>query len=203
MEAATLLQRPALVLNRLWTPIRATTAREAICLVVKGTARIVEPETYRVHDLRSWSDVSVAQAVFGGQMIRSARMALLPPEVILLARYDGLGEQAVIFSRRNLFKRDKHTCQYCGAQPGPDALTIDHIVPRSRGGISSWENCVLACVECNKKKANRAPEEVGMTLRKAPRKPRWTAVSQIPPQIRRESWQRFLSRAYWDVELEP
>ncbi len=203
MNACPVLERPALVLNRLWTPIRTTPTREAICLVARGAAQIVEPETYRVHDLRSWSDVSVAKASVGRDVIRSARLTLLPPEIILLRRYDGVAERSVIFTRRNLFKRDRHTCQYCGSQPGPEELTIDHVLPRSRGGISSWENCVLACVECNKNKANRTPEQAGMSLRRPPKKPRWTPVAQIPMQIRRESWEKFLSRAYWDVELEP
>lgn len=203
MNAYAVLERPALVLNRLWTPIRTTTAREAICLVARGAARIIEPENYRVHDLLSWGDVSKARARLGGTMIRSARLVLLPPDVILLTAYDGQGEKSVVFSRRNLFKRDRYTCQYCHSQPGPEELTIDHVVPRSQGGVSSWENCVLACVECNKKKANRTPAEAGMLLRRGPRKPRWTPLAQIPHQIRRESWERFLSRAYWDVELEP
>lgn len=202
-NGALILQRPALVLNSRWAPIRTTTIREAICLVVKESARIIEPDTYRVHDLRSWSDVSRVRARVEGEVVRSARMVLLPPEVILLTTYDGQGERSVIFSRRNLFKRDRHTCQYCGVQPGPEELTIDHVVPRSQGGVSSWENCVLACVNCNKMKANRTPDQAGMAMRKVPKKPRWTAIQQIPAQIRRESWERFLSRAYWEVELEP
>jgi hypothetical protein len=164
---------------------------------------IIEPDTYQTHDLFSWNDISSHRARRAGPMIRSARLCLLPPEVILLTTYDGIGIRSVIFSRRNLFKRDKLTCQYCGTQPGPEELTIDHVVPRSQGGISSWDNCALACVQCNTTKANRTPQQAGMTLRRTPRKPRWSALSQVPPQIRRESWERFVSRAYWEVELEP
>jgi 5-methylcytosine-specific restriction endonuclease McrA len=203
MTTATVLQKPALVLNKNWAPIKTTSTKEAICLVAKGSAFIIEPETFRVHDLRSWDDVSRAKARLDGEMIRSARLRLLPPEVILLSTYDGLGERSVIFSRRNLFKRDRYTCQYCGAQPGPEELTIEHVVPKSQGGTSCWENCVLACVGCNKKKGSRTPDEAGMALRKVPKKPRWSALSQVPPQMRRESWEKFLSRAYWEVELEP
>ena len=136
-------------------------------------------------------------------MIRSSYLALVPPEVILLSGYVGMAERSVVFSRRNLYKRDRYTCQYCGAQPGAAELTIDHVLPRSRGGVSSWVNCALACVSCNKRKANRTPSEAGMPLRKAPAKPSWRALSQIPPHVRRESWGKFLSRAYWEVELEP
>ena len=203
MEAFNLLEQAALVLNRRWVAIQTTTVQEAIGLVAKGAARIIEPETFATHDLRSWNDVSRAKAAFGDARIRSAHLAVAAPEVILLTGYDGLGSRSVVFSRRNLFKRDRYTCQYCGAQPGPEALTIDHIVPRSRGGTSSWENCALACMECNKRKANRTPAEAGMSLRQAPKKPSWRAIAPLHPRIRRESWEHFLDRAFWEVELEP
>lgn len=200
---AALLQRPALVLNRTWTPIQVTSAREAISLVAKGSALIIEPETYATHDLRTWGDVSRARARFEHEAIRSPSLAILPPEVILLTAYSGLGERSVVFSRKSLFKRDRTTCQYCGAQPGPESLTIEHVLPRSRGGVSTWENCVLACLACNKRKSDRTPEQAGMRLRTVPRKPSWRTLSHVSPRERRESWEQFLSRAYWEVELEP
>jgi 5-methylcytosine-specific restriction endonuclease McrA len=203
MTAAHVLQRPALVLNRNWAPVRTTSVKEAISLLAKGSALVIEPETYRTHDLRSWTDVSRAQAALAEAVVRSARMALVAPEVVLLRSYAGLGERSVVFSRKNLFKRDRYTCQYCASQPGPEELTVDHVVPRSQGGRSTWENCVLACVACNKRKADRTPERAGMALRRAPRKPSWKALAQVSPRERRESWEKFLSRAYWEVELEP
>jgi 5-methylcytosine-specific restriction endonuclease McrA len=202
MTTMDVLDRPALVLNRNWVAIQTTTVKEAIGLVAKGSARIIEPDSFVAHDLETWNDVSRAKARFGGAVIRSARLEIAPPEVILLTAYEGMGERAVVFSRRNLFKRDRFTCQYCGAQPGPEELTIDHVAPRSRGGVSSWENCALACVACNKRKADRTPAEAGMTLRRAPRKPSWRSLARIEPRVQRESWEQFLSRAYWEVELE-
>lgn len=203
MNAESVLQRPTLVLNRRWTPIRTATVQDAIGLVAKGTAVIIEPDSFETHDLASWNDVSRARLRFGDAAIRSPRLALVPPEVILLTTYEGQGGRAVVFSRKNLFKRDRYTCQYCGLQPGPEELTVDHVVPRSRGGVSSWENCVLACVECNKRKADRSPAQAGLKLRKTPRKPSWKALVQVPARDRRESWEKFLSRAYWEIELEP
>ena len=200
--AIDVLDRPALVLNRHWVAIQTTTVKEALGLVAKGAARIVEPESFTAHDLETWNDVSRAKAKFGDAVIRSARLELAPPEVILLTDYEGMGERAVVFSRRNLFKRDRFTCQYCGAQPGPEELTIDHVAPRSRGGLSSWENCVLACVVCNRRKADRSPAESGLSLLRKPRKPSWRSLARIEPRIRRESWEQFLSRAYWEIELE-
>jgi 5-methylcytosine-specific restriction endonuclease McrA len=203
MTAEQVLQRPTLVLNRRWTPIRTTPVQDAIGLVAKGTAVIIEPDSFETHDLVSWNDVSRARLRFGDLAIRSPRLVLVPPEVILLMTYEGQGGRAVVFSRKNLFKRDRYTCQYCGLQPGPEELTVDHVVPRSRGGVSSWENCVLACVECNKRKADRSPEKAGLKLRRAPKKPTWKALVQVPARDRRESWDKFLSRAYWEIELEP
>ena len=78
--------------------------------------------------------------------------------MITLTEYDRVPANAVTFSRRNIYKRDRYTCQYCGVQPGSEELTIDHVLPRSRGGTSTWENCVLACLECNKRKADRTPD---------------------------------------------
>jgi len=202
MFAMDVLDRPALVLNRHWVAIRTATVKEAIGLVAKGAARIIEPVSFATHDLETWSDVSRAQEKFGDTRIRSARLEIAPPEVIVLTAYEGMGERSVVFSRRNLFKRDRFTCQYCGAQPGPEELTIEHVLPRSRGGLSSWENCVLACVACNKRKADCTPPEARMELRRAPRKPSWRSMARIEPRMRRESWEQFLSRAYWEVELE-
>ena len=200
---ANVLDRPALVLNRHWTAIQTTTVREAIGLVAKGAARVIDPKTFQAHDLSSWTDVSHLRRALGDAVIRSPRVTLAVPEVIVLTSYDGLGERSVIFSRRNLFKRDRYACQYCGSQPGPEELTIDHVVPRARGGVSSWENCVLACVACNKRKADRTPAGAGLRLRRTPRKPTWRSLVHLPPRERRESWVHFLSRAYWEVELEP
>jgi 5-methylcytosine-specific restriction endonuclease McrA len=201
MNTAKMLEAPVLVLNRNWTPIHTTSVKEAISLVAKGSAKIIDPTTFEALTLASWDDVSKSRAKFGDSVVRSCHLALVPPEVIVLTNYDKLGERSVVFSRRNLFKRDRYTCQYCGCQPGPRELTIEHVFPKSRGGVSSWTNCALACVPCNKRKANRTPEEAGMNLRRVPKKPSWKALAQISPRDRRESWGQFISRAYWEVEL--
>lgn len=200
--AVAVLTRPVLVLNRYWAPIQVTSVKEAIGLVAKGSAKIIDPTDFSAVDLVTWNDVSRAREKHEGSVIRSQRLALVPPEVIVLNKYDGQGEKSVVFSRKNLFKRDKYTCIYCGVQPGPEELTIDHVFPKSRGGISSWENCALACIECNKRKSNRTPEEAGMKLRRAPKKPSWKTLAYVHPKDRKESWEAFLSRAYWEIELE-
>ncbi|MEM7167746.1 MAG: HNH endonuclease [Planctomycetota bacterium] len=195
------LRLPTLVLNCHWKPIQTTTTRVAIGLVAKGSARIIDPVTYEVHDIDSWNTVSEAAQRYSEYRIRSQRLDLTPPEVILLTRYRGMGDQTVTFSRLNLYRRDQYSCQYCGAQPGSKELTIDHIIPRSRDGRSTWENCAVACVECNKKKAARTPAEAGMKLRKPAVRPSWSAISRFRHGEPCESWKKFLSEAYWKVEL--
>lgn len=199
-----LMDRPVLTLNRQWVPVHTSTVKEAIGLVAKGAAKIIEPDTYMTHDLSSWDAVSKARSAVGDRLIHSQHLAILVPEVILLTSYEGMAERGVVFSRKNLFKRDRFTCRYCGAQPGPAELTVDHVLPRSRGGLSSWTNCVLACVACNAKKADKTPTEAGMKLRGTAKKPTWKMLAQVAPRSPRpESWNAFLSRAYWNVELEP
>lgn len=203
MEAAKALDRTCLVLNRHWQPIQVACVKDAIGLVAKGSAFVIDPATFERHDLLSWGEVSKAMKTVGDGMIRSQHLAIVPPEVVVLTAYEGRGERSVVFSRKNIFKRDRYTCQYCGDQPGPEELTIDHVMPRSRGGTSTWENCLLACVACNKRKADKTPAEAGMPMRKVPKKPSWKTLAQIHPKARRESWETFLGRAYWEVELEP
>jgi 5-methylcytosine-specific restriction endonuclease McrA len=200
--AARTLKGSCLVLNRHWQPIQVTTVKEAISLVAKGSAKIIDPSDFSAVDLVTWNDVSRAKTKHEGSVIRSQYLALVPPEVIVLAKYDGQGEKSVVFSRKNLFKRDKYTCMFCGVQPGPAELTIDHVMPKSRGGKSTWENCVLACVECNKRKANRTPDEAGMKMRRTPKKPSWKTLAHVNPKERKESWDNFLSRVYWEIELD-
>jgi 5-methylcytosine-specific restriction endonuclease McrA len=111
--------------------------------------------------------------------------------------------KTVVFTRRNLYKRDRNTCQYCGRRPGTSELSIDHIQPRSRGGRSSWANCVLACMRCNRKKSNRLPAEAGLRLQREPVAPRWNPTLEIPLGRVRQSWEHFVSDKYWDAKLLP
>lgn len=201
MDTSPALRLPTLVLNNSWRPIQTTTTRVAIGLVAKGSAVIIDPDTYEVHDLDSWHIASETQDKYQDFRIRSMRLDLTPPELILLTHYRGIGDQSVTFSRLNLYRRDQYSCQYCGDQPGTKELTIDHVMPRSRDGKSTWENCVVACVECNKRKAARTPAEAGMKLRRKPKKPSWPAISRLPREIHCDSWRKFLSEAYWKVEL--
>jgi 5-methylcytosine-specific restriction endonuclease McrA len=192
------LQRPALILNRNWQPVNVATVARALVLLWNEAARVVDPETYQLFTWADWSRISPRD---GDAFIQAVRLRLRVPEVIVLAGYDRLPSAAVSFSRRNVFKRDHWTCQYCGVQPGGGELTIDHVMPRSQGGTSTWDNCVLSCIDCNKRKADRTPQQAKMKLRKAPVRPTWKPL-YTRHEVRIESWSKFVGEAYWNVPLQ-
>ncbi|NLS92335.1 MAG: HNH endonuclease [Planctomycetaceae bacterium] len=192
------LQRPTLVLNRNWQPVNVATVARALVLLWNESARAVDPADYRTY---AWEDWSRLRPREGERFIQAVQFRLRVPEVITLSDYDRLPAASVTFSRRNIFKRDRFTCQYCGVQPGSEELTLDHVVPRAQGGESRWDNCVLACMECNRRKANRTPEQAGMRLKHKPVRPTWSPLYAFR-DVRIESWSKFVSEAYWNVELE-
>src|SRR5262245_59791237 len=188
-----ILSRTTLVLNRSWQPIHVSTVVRALVMLWNDSARVVAPEEYRLYGWEEWMTLAPRD---GAPCIRTARARLRVPEVVVLQHYDRLPLSAVTFSRRNVAKRDHYTCQYCGAQPGAEDVTIDHVVPRSQGGQSSWTNCVAACVPCNARKADRTPEQAGMRLRKSPARPDWKplyATHGPEPAPPVESWRKFLA----------
>ncbi len=192
------LHRPTLVLNRNWQPVAVATVARALVKVWNDAARVVNPSDYQLY---TWADWSSLRPSHDEPFVQTSQLRLRVPEVVTLTTYDRVPANAVPFSRRNIFKRDRFTCQYCGRQPGSEELTIDHVVPRSHQGSTSWENCVLACISCNKQKADRSPEQAKMRLRKQPMRPRWNPLYGLH-QMRIDSWSRFVSEAYWNVELD-
>ena len=150
-----MLNSSVLVLNRGYFPVHVTSVRRAFCLLYSGLAKAINDQ-YETFDYPSWSALSV---VAGDEAVGLVGRAVRVPRVVVLVAYDRVPRRNVRFSRRNIFKRDHYTCQYCGAQPGSEELTLDHVLPRAQGGVSSWDNCVLACLACNKRKADRTPEQ--------------------------------------------
>lgn len=183
-----LLQQPTLVLNRNWQAIHITPVQRALVLICNGSARAVDPGSYQVYGWTEWVLRGVEPTA---PAIRSARCRIAAPEVIVLTAYDRLPSASVSFSKRNVLRRDHFTCQYCGVQPGLQDLSIDHVKPRAQGGATTWENCVSACLNCNHRKADRTPEQVGMRLRRLPVRPQWQPIySRL--HSGRSSWQPFL-----------
>jgi 5-methylcytosine-specific restriction endonuclease McrA len=196
------LQERVLVLNRSWQPIQVTTVRSAVTRVYQGSARFVDPETYATHAFESWKDAAQfsQDAV---RFLRGAGWTMAVPEVIVLRHYNGFRRQRVRFTRRNVYARDDDTCQYCGRVFSTKDLSLDHVIPRSRGGRSTWENLVVACHRCNRRKDNRTPEEAGMRLIRRPERPRATAAPlRAAPGEVPASWEAFLSDLYWNLELK-
>jgi 5-methylcytosine-specific restriction endonuclease McrA len=192
------LNDATLVLNRSWVAIHVTSVRTALSLVYQGVARVISPDTYQSHDFESWADLSVAK---GERCIHTVSLTIRVPEIIVLLGYDGIPKKEVPFSRKNLYKRDGYTCQYCGRRAPSEDLSIDHIVPRSLGGKSSWTNCVLACIRCNVRKGNRSLRGAGMSLVRKPQKPDWSPALTLTFGAKKQSWEKFISDRYWNVEL--
>ena len=193
-----MLNRQTLVLNRFWQPVGVASVARSLTLVAAERARIVDPNDFQLYTWGDWARLIPQE---NEPFVQAVTFRIRVPEVITLTEYDRVPTNTVAFSRRNIFKRDRFTCQYCGAQPGSEELTIDHVQPRSRGGTSTWENCVLACIECNSKKADRTPIEAHMPLRKPPVRPKWQPI-YARHDTRIESWSKFISEAYWTVELD-
>src|SRR5210317_2256336 len=128
------LQRPTLVLNRNWQAINVATVARALIMLWNESAKVVDPLDYQLYDWNDWSKLVPDR---DEPFVQAVRQRFRVPEVVTLTEFDRLPSAAVTFSRRNVFKRDRFTCQYCCRQPGADELTIDHVVPRSRGGQSS------------------------------------------------------------------
>ena len=162
-----------LILNRSFEPLQVCDVRRAIVLLFTGRAERVEDTA---------------------DLIRSPSLAMLIPSVIRLQRYiRRAGSHALSFNKKNILKRDWYTCQYCGRNGG-ERMTIDHIVPRSLGGKTIWENVVSACRACNTRKGSRTPQQAGMFLIRKPSKPLSALYLTVLAQSARHLhvWEKYL-----------
>jgi 5-methylcytosine-specific restriction endonuclease McrA len=167
------MQEPVLVLNATFEPINVTAVRRALVLMIKGVAQAEEMNHTQVH---------------------SASRALSVPSVIRLIAYRHIPQQTRALSRKNILMRDRNTCQFCSRMLPASELTLDHVVPRSRGGRSSWENLVACCYQCNNSKGDRTPEEAGLALARRPRPFTVHTSRQLMRQIgnQDEKWRKYL-----------
>lgn len=212
MHTATLDAR-VLVLNKSFVPIRLTSGYDAICKLFSDIAEVVtvtEAGTYEQHSFASWAEVSAFKEEFKEEFfdeddvwVRSPSVSLIVPRVIRLLTYNEIPKQQVRLSRKNIYERDKYTCQYCGTKPRVKDLNIDHVVPRSKGGRNSWTNLVCSCIKCNTKKADHTLAESGMKLMKRPVEPKMSFRFRLPQGHKRyRDWDAFVSYAYWNSELQ-
>lgn len=191
-----------LVLNKNWSPLETISLPEGLSKLVSTydngmpKARVVHPtEFYPL----TWADWSAMRPENDEDVIQCARQVFKIPEVILLSKYDKIKKPRSTFSRRLIFKRDNFTCQYCGAKPGSSLLNIDHVIPSSKGGLTTWENCVLSCVECNSRKADLTLAQAGMKLAKIPTRPPYSMMKGETIQVK--SWEAFMGELYWTTTL--
>ncbi len=196
-----ILNTKVLILNRSYLPIHVTSVRRAFALLYQGIARAVN-EQYQTFDFDSWSDLSVSMR---DESVGLVNRVIRVPRVILLVGYDRVPKRQVRFSRYNIYARDNCTCQYCGRRMPRHDLNLDHVIPRSKGGTSMWENVVCSCQECNRQKGGRTPHEAGMNLLRRPYKPKWTPFMQETFNLSRyREWLPFLNTvdvSYWNTEL--
>jgi 5-methylcytosine-specific restriction endonuclease McrA len=139
VHSSSTMQAPVLVLNASYEPINICGARRALVLVLKGIAKTEEEQ---------------------GAILHAARVRMPMPSVIRLLEYRRIPHQTRALSRKNILLRDRNSCQYCGVVLPAGELTLDHVIPRSRGGLSTWENLVACCHGCNRRKGNQMLHEL-------------------------------------------
>jgi 5-methylcytosine-specific restriction endonuclease McrA len=208
------LNSKVLVLNKGYAAMRVVSARRAFVLLARSIAEVIHVEpnesdpdggVYLNYDLDSWIEVSALQREFERERhdwVHTVRFDIAVPRIIRLLGYDRLPEQSVKLNRRNLFARDRNRCQYCGRIHTTSDLSIDHVLPKSKGGGDSWENLVCACIRCNARKGGRTPDEARMKLCRKPERPRRNPLIALRlGHEKYRSWKTFLDHAYWSVEL--
>ncbi len=160
-----------LILNRHWQAINVRTPADAFCQLATGvaTALDVDGDTLRPVTWEEWVRLPVRAQ---DQSVQTVRGAIRVPTILIALNYARVPKRRPRLSARNIRVRDGNRCQYTGRELGPGEGNIDHVVPRSRGGVDSWENCVWACKEINSRKANRLPDEAGLKLLRKPAMPR-------------------------------
>lgn len=197
-----MLASQVLVLNRSFVPIDVTSLRRAFVLLYLGIAKAVNHQ-FETFDFESWSDLAIADH---HEKIGLIGRFVRVPRVILLVTYDRVPKRHVRFSRLNIYLRDHNTCQFCGKRLPRIDLNLDHVIPRIKGGKTSWDNVVTSCIPCNRRKGSLLPEEAGMHLIRKPERPRWTPFVDLSlKEIRYDEWKPFFNIVdftYWNLELK-
>ena len=194
-----------LVLNRLYMAVHIVNVRRAFGLLCRELAEVIAMDEGRfaTYSFDSWREVSELRAELkdpADDWIKAVNFEIQVPRVIRLLTFDRLPKQKVHLSRRNVLARDGHECQYCGRRFPTHLLSIDHVVPRSRGGETTWENVVCACIACNVKKGGHTPYEAHMKLVRIPVRPRRNPMLALKlSNPRYESWRVWLDGVCWDV----
>jgi len=187
------LNQGVLVLNKYFQAVQVTSVRRAFSLFFKGYVKAVD-EGYITYEFNDWKELPVDDE----DNVRTPSAELRLPRVVQLVHYDKVPSFRIRLSRKNIYMRDKHTCQYCGKRFDEKELTLDHIMPISRGGGNSWENLATSCFRCNNTKGNRTPAQAGMKLRSTPKQPQWLPFSKFTNHRNgHPMWKTFIDFAYF------
>lgn len=182
-----------LVLNKGWAPIHIVDWKKAMSLLCTERVRAVDHVSYNALDLHQWS-ANTANRLDEFYMIKTASRDYALPEIIVAIEFSRLPQHQVKYSRQSVFARDDFTCGYCGNMFKSKELTIDHIVPRSQGGATSWNNVISSCFKCNQRKGGCTPAQANMKLLFKPHKPGWVSpLANIPESHPCKSWRHFMS----------
>lgn len=195
------LDNKVLVLNKSYSPIDVITVRRAFIKLFKGVAEVVTVDDgcYYNYDFISWSEFSELKNQMGlleneEDIVYTPQLILAAPVVVRLLTYSMFPETKVKLTRKNIYIRDKYTCQYCGRKLPADKLNIDHVVPRSKGGRNTWTNLVCTCHECNTKKGGHLPREAKMKLLRKPVEPKFNTLFSFHVTVGKyEIWGHFLN----------
>lgn len=195
------LKEKVLVLNKQWVPIVATTLKNAIKIISRNHARIIEPYTWEIFEWKDWLQKAIPlteeRKINVDFYLRTSGLYIPIPEVVVLSGYSKIPPLGIHFTRFAIFERDDYTCQYCGLirKHGKPELTIDHLMPKSKGGHTTWDNCVTSCIKCNQKKKDKLLSECGMHLITKPYKPKARQIVWKSKVIK-ESWRAFLKEEH-------
>ncbi|MDB4676727.1 HNH endonuclease [bacterium] len=193
-----ILETNVLVLNRFYMAVRVIDVRRAFTLLYRDCAEVIDLDAgqFQSYDFDTWCELSQFTAMEkqpGEEYLQTVRFELRVPRILRLTRFEKMPLQTMRFNRKNLFARDENKCQYCGREAPTNQLSMDHVVPRSHGGKTSWENIVCCCIRCNSRKGGRTPKEARMKLLTRPSKPRINPIiSQAVDDPRYACWKTFL-----------
>lgn len=193
MSQSILHQNIVLVLNRNWQAINTRTPAEAFCQMATDVATALDIQGKDWMVPTKWDDWQQLPVRDGDASVGTANGRIRVPTVIVVSNFARVPMKRPKFNSRNLWVRDGGKCQYTGRDLKPGEGNIDHVVPRSRGGATTWDNCVLAACDVNSRKADRTPEEAGLQLQKVPSTPRELPVTALLRNIHGiPDWDPFL-----------
>ena len=203
------LEESCLVLNKNYAVINVVKAWRALSMLTRGRAEVVYVENgyYKSYNIDSWfavSEMKLAEGIDDDESyVQGVEQKIIIPRIIRTIFYDKNPIRGIVLTRRNIYLRDAMTCQFCGKKLPSTELNLDHLLPKSRGGLTTWTNVVCSCIKCNSKKGDRTPAEAGMKLIRKAFVPHYNlTLYERSKEPKYKRWADFISDAYMNVELQ-